>query len=444
MSGTKRLELAVAPVAPSDWQDLVRRSWIIVAVVFGLGGLWSVVARLDAGAIAPGVVAVETSRKTIQHFEGGIVREILARDGDAVQAGDVLIRLDDTQARAGVEVLRKQLAATLVEESRLVAERDEAADVSFPPEVVSERQDPLVARAIADQLSQFRERRANLEGQKSIFSARIAQVSEEMTGTRREKEAAEEQIATIRQELEGLRMLLAKNLVQLPRVLSLEREQSRLKGTVGRAIADLAKAEQTIGEARLQIQQIRQQFLEGVSRDLPATRKTIAEIREKLRVQLDILQRVDIVAPEAGVVQGSKVFTVGGVVRPGDTILEIVPVSDQLVIRAQVSPLDVDNVHENDAAEIRFPAFTLSRPPLFFGKVKRLSRDRLVDDSSANKQPYFAAEVAVDYDTIPVEYRRKLVAGMAADVIVATGERTALQYIVGPVMARIRAGMHEN
>ncbi len=433
----------VSPVAPSDWRTLMRQSWLVIVVFFGIGGLWSVTARLDQGAVAPGVVSVASNRKVVQHLEGGLVRELKVREGDLVEEGAVLVRLDDTQARAAAEVVRKQLAAALAEEARLVAERDLAETIGFPVEVRDMQGDPMVARAVADQVAAFNERRNNLIGQQNILEARIQQVREGMAGTQGEKEAGEEQVATIRRELTGLRELLAKNLVQLPRVLALEREEARLKGVIGRAIADLARYEQTIGETRIQIQQLRQQFLEGVSRDLPAVRKTIAELREKLGVQSDILRRVDLRAPQTGMVQGLKVFTVGGVVRPGDVLMEIVPVTDELVVRAQISPLDVDNVHVDATAEIRFPAFSSRHPPLLFGKVRTLSRDRLLDDTP-NRNPYFAAEVTVDQSSFPKEFRDKIVAGMSADVIVATGERTALWYILGPLINRMRFGMREH
>jgi HlyD family secretion protein len=427
----------------TDWKRLVRQSWVVIGVVFGLGGIWAATARLDSGAVAPGVVAAESSRKTVQHLEGGIVKEIRARDGDLVEKGQLIVRLDDTQSIAAKRVLEKQLAAALVEEARLLAERDGAETVSFPAEVVREREDPLIARAIADQTAQFRERRSNVQAQQAILEARVSQMLEGMKGTIREREADEEQIATIQRELVGLRSLLEKNLVQLPRVLSLEREQSRLRGAVGRAQADLARSEQSIGETRMQIAQLRQQFIENVSKDLPAIRKTIAELREKLAVQSDILRRVDIVAPQTGVIQGSKVFTIGGVIRPGEQIMDVVPITDELVVRAQVSPNDVDTVHLGDTAEIRFPAFSINKPPLFFGKVKRLSRDRVTDDKNPNAQPFFAAEIAVDYANIEPYYRDRIMAGMAADVIIATGERTAIQYILGPLIERLRVGMRE-
>lgn len=428
----------------ADWRTLVRQAWFLIAVVFGLGGLWAAVARLDSGAIATGVLAAESSRKTVQHFEGGIVRQILVRDGDTVEKDELLVRLDDTQARAGVDTLRKQLAASLAEEARLVAERDGAAAVEYPAEVLAERQDLIVSRAMADQSAQFRDRRGNILGQVDILQARLAQAREEIAGTQREKDANEEQVQTIRQELEGLRMLLAKNLVQLPRVLSLEREQSRLKGAIGRAEADMAKAQQAMGETKLQISQIRQQFLESVSKDLPAVRKNIADIRERLKAQEDILRRVEIRAPQDGVVQSIKVFTVGGVVRPGEGLMDIAPLREELVVRAQINPMDVDSVTLGNRVEIRFPSFSTRKPPLFFGVLKRLSRDRIVDDSTQSRQAYFAAEISLDRDSIPPEFGDKLVSGMQADVIVTTGERTALQYLLNPLLERVGFGMREH
>jgi HlyD family secretion protein len=428
----------------ADWRTLVRQAWFLIAVVFGLGGLWGAVARLDSGAVATGLLAAESSRKTVQHFEGGIVRDILVRDGDTVDKDQLLLRLDDTQARAGVETLRKQLAASLAEEARLVAERDNAAAIVFPAEVLSESRDTIVARAMADQTAQFRDRRANILGQVEILQARMGQAREEIAGTQREKEANEEQVQTIRQELGGLRMLLEKNLVQLPRVLSLEREQSRLKGAIGRAEAEMSKAQQAMGETQLQISQIRQQFLESVSKDLPAVRKTIGDLRERLKAQEDILRRTDIRAPQGGVVQSLKVFTVGGVARPGEALMDIAPLREDLVVRAQISPMDVDSVKLGDRVEIRFPSFSTRKPPLFFGTLKRLSRDRIVDDTTQNRPAYFAAEIGLDRDSIPPEFGDKLVSGMQADVIVTTGERTALQYLLNPLLERIGFGMREH
>ncbi|WP_293864703.1 HlyD family type I secretion periplasmic adaptor subunit [uncultured Alsobacter sp.] len=429
------------PVASTDWIAPLRVAGIVVLVVFALGGGWSMLARLDAATVAPGVVSVESNRKAIQHLEGGIVREILARDGDKVQAGAVLVRLDPTQARANAEVVRKQYAAALAEEARLIAERDGKPAVAFPPEVTEKLDDPLVARAVADQVAQFRDRRASLNGQVSILQARISQQQSEIAALERERESSQQQIATVKKELVGLRQLLEKNLVSVSRVLSLEREQSRLEGLLGRTEANVMKSLQTIDEARLQIEQAKAQFNEQVGRDLPAVRKSVGELRERVVATSDILSRLDIRAPQAGVVQGSKIFTAGGVIRPGDTLMEVVPLSDELVIRAQVGPMDVDKVRRGMEAEVRFQSFTVEHPPIFVGKVRTISPDRLVDDQT--RQPYFSAEIALDRDQIPAEFRQRIGAGMQADVLIATGERTALRYLVAPLLDRLATAMRE-
>jgi HlyD family type I secretion membrane fusion protein len=432
---------SLPPAASADWAAPLRTAGIVVVVVFAIGGGWAAFARLDAATVAPGVVAVESNRKAIQHLEGGIVREILARDGDRVEAGAVLVRLDPTQARANSEVIRKQYAAALAEEARLIAERDGKPAVTFPGEVTDQLDDALVARAVADQVAQFRDRRSSVNGQVAILQARIAQHQSEIAALDREREASEQQIATVKKELVGLRQLLDKNLVSVSRVLALEREQSRLEGMLGRSQANVMKSLQAIDEARLQIDQTRAQFAEQVSRDLPAVRKSVGELRERVVATSDVLRRVEIRAPQAGVVQGSRVFTAGGVVRAGDTLMEIVPLSDELVIRAQVAPTDVDKVRSGMEAEVRFPSFTIEHPPLFIGKVRTVSPDRLMDEQS--RQPYFAAEVTIEKDKVPAEFRDRIGAGMQADVLVATGERTALRYLVSPLLDRLATAMRE-
>jgi HlyD family type I secretion membrane fusion protein len=429
------------PTASADWGAPMRAAGIVVLVVFALGGGWSAIARLDAAAVAPGVVAVESNRKTIQHLEGGIVREILARDGDRVEADAVLVRLDPTQTRASAEVMRKQYAAALAEEARLIAERDGKPTVTFPREVNEQLDDPLVTRAVSDQVAQFRDRRSSVNGQVAILQARISQQQSEIAALDREREASAQQIATVKKELVGLRQLLEKNLVSVSRVLALEREQSRLEGVLGRTEANVMKSLQSIDEARLQIEQARAQFAEQVSRDLPAVRKTVGELRERVVATSDVLRRMEIRAPQAGVVQGSKVFTAGGVIRAGDTLMEIVPLSDELVIRAQIGPTDIDKVRPGMEAEVRFPSFTVEHPPIFVGKVRTISADRLMDEQS--RQPYFAAEVTIDKEAVPADFRSRIGAGMQADVLIATGERTALRYLISPLADRIATAMRE-
>jgi HlyD family type I secretion membrane fusion protein len=294
---------------------------------------------------------------------------------------------------------------------------------------------------VSDQIAQFRDRRASVTGQVAILQARLSQQQSEIAALERERESSLQQIAAVKKELVGLRQLLEKNLVSVSRVLALEREQSRLEGLLGRTEANVMKSLQTIDEARLQIEQTRATFAEQVSRDLPAVRKTVGELRERVVATSDILSRIEIRAPQAGVIQGSRVFTAGGVIRPGDTLMEIVPISDELVIRAQVGPMDVDRVRTGMDAEVRFQSFTVEHPPIFIGKVRTISPDRLVDEQT--RQPYFAAEIAIEKDKIPPDYRERISAGMQADVLMATGERTALRYLVAPLIDRLSTAMRE-
>lgn len=425
----------------TNWRTLVLRAYAVIVFAF-VGFLsWAAWARLDNAAIGNGVVAVESNRKTVQHLEGGIVGEILVRDGDSVQEGDILVRLDPTRAEASAELYRRQLAALLAADARLVAERDNRDALEFPPEVKAKSHEPLVAQAIVDQQRQFVSRRDAMLGQTSILEAQVSQIDSEIKGLELQKATAEAQLVSVNDELKGLKELLAKNLVPLPRVTTMEREQLRLKGTIAQTTIDTAKAGQRIGEVRLKIAELRQERSNEASKLLPDTRKQISDIRQQLIVASDLLQRVEVRAPASGTIQQLRVFTVGGVIRAGEPILDIVPNSDELVVRAKLSPLDVHTVRPGLMAEVRFPALHRANVPFFLGTIRTLSKDRLQDEIT--REPYFAAEIIVDRKTIPTEIAAQLTAGLTADVIVSTGERTALQYLISPLMDRIHFAMRE-
>src|SRR5262249_501364 len=243
----------------------------------------------------------------------------------------------------------------------------------------------------------------------------------------------------ILEELAGLRTLLDKNLVQKGRVLALEREKSRLEGVVGRSTADQAKAQNGISEAKLQIRQLHQKFLEEVSGQIVEARQKIADLREKVRVARDVFRRSAIVAPASGWVQSLKVFTRGAVIKPGEPLLEIVPEHDTLIVQAHVAPNDMESLAPGIRAEIRFTAFRTNILPLIIGRVDSISRDRLIDETT--RQPYFLAQVVVE--DLPREVRQRLTAGMPAEVLFPTGERTVLDYLVRPLKDRINSALRE-
>jgi HlyD family type I secretion membrane fusion protein len=434
--------MAEQSVTVRDWRRPALLGYLIIFLAFGVLGTWSAFARLDSAVVAPGVVTVESSRKTIQHFEGGMVREILVREGQHVQEGDVLFRLDGTQSQASADIARNQLAANLAQEARLIAERDGASLIDFPVELRGQMDRAIVKEVVKDQQQQFSERRASLEGQISILESRLKQYQTEIEGLAQEKGATERQLKFIEAELVDLHGLLEKALVQKSRVLALEREKSRLEGVIGRSIADSSKAENGIGETKLQIDQLRKKFSEDVNTSIVDVRQKIADLREKVTVSQDVLKRIEIRAPRSGVVQNVRVATVGGVVRAGETLLELVPDGDGLVINAQIALTDIDLLRPDMQAEVRFSAFHGKILPIILARVTTISRDRIVDEQS--KQPYFLARVVVDEENIPAEIRGRVSAGMSTDVVIPTGERTVMDYLVRPLRNRAGKALREH
>ena len=422
-----------------DWKRPAILGYLIVTVTFFVLGAWSAIAKLDSAVVASGVVAVESNRKTVQHLEGGIIKEILVREGQRVKQGDILFRIDSTQAQANFDLQHNQLYAALAQEARLVAEREGTTEVTFPEELQEVRVHQTAARVLADQIKEFHERRASLSGQMDLLEAKIGQYKIEIEGLIVQQKATETQLRWIVEELADLRSLLDRNLVQKSRVLALEREKSRLEGVIGRSTADQAKAQNGIGEAQLQIRQLRQKFLEEVSGQILEARQKIADLREKVRVAKDVFRRVVIAAPVPGTVQNLKFFTVGGVIKAGESLLEIVPERDRFIVQAHVSPHDTESLVPGMRAEIRFTAFRANVLPLVMGYVESVSRDRLIDETT--RQPYFLTQVVVE--DVPREVRERLMAGMPADVVLPTGERTVLDYLVRPLKDRMHSALRE-
>ena len=422
-----------------DWRVPAIAGYVLIVGTFLVLGGWSAFARLDSAITATGVVSAETNRKTVQHLEGGIVREIHVREGQHVQAGQVLFRLDRTQAKAGYELQRNQLDSAIAQEARLIAERDGQDQIALPQELLDRADDPNVKRAIADQVAQFQERCGSLKGGVQILDAKIDQYQLEIEGLKQERSGTANQLGFVNEELVDVRHLFEKQLTQKSRLMLLERERSRLEGLIGRSTADESKARNGIEEARLQIRQLRQKFQEDVANSMLETRQKINDLREKVRVAQDVLSRVDILSPSTGVAQNLRVFTSSGVVKAGEPMVDVVPERDALIVQAHVQPQDTENLQPGMPAEVRFSSFQTRILPIIVGKVESISRDRLVDEQT--KQPYFLAQVVVD--DIPSFVKDRLSAGMPADVIFPTGERTVLDYLVRPLKDRLRSVMLE-
>jgi HlyD family type I secretion membrane fusion protein len=427
--------------ASADWQSLTRLGYIFVASVLGVTLLWALLVRLDGGAVAQGIVSVESSRKTIQHLEGGIVREILVRDGDLVQRDSVLVRLDPTRIDSTSDLYRNQLATALAQEARLISEREMQDGVKFPAEITEIESVPTVARAIDDQTRQFRVRRDNLMQAIQVADAQIAQAVKEAQQNDIDNATSRSIMATAAKELEAVQYLYDKNLVALPRLSALQREKARVEGVIASTEAGKTRLEEKIRELTGRRDKLAQDYRQDAAGRLGDLQKSINELRQQVIVAGDSQRRIDVRAPITGVVQQMRVFTVGGVIRPGDPIMDIVPTSDDLVIRARISPLDVDRVQSEMEAEVRFPSFRALGLPVIRGKIVAISRDRLLDE--VTKDSYFDAQINIGRKDLPDSIAPKLSAGMPAEVVITTGERNVFDYLVSPLIERFHTSMRE-
>jgi len=441
----ERIELMPAPFASTDWRVMLRVGVGVIVFTFVVLGGWSAVARLDSAVVADGAIAIESNRKTIQHLEGGIVREILVRDGDTVRQGDTLVRLDPTRNEATDKGYRQQLAIASALQARLTAQRDMADTIDFPADVTAFKDDPYIGNALRDNQSQFDNRRQSLLRGVQVLEKQIAQANSEIAQASVDQETAQKQIESIDLELPSLKSLLERGLVSLPRVTTLERQLMVVKGQLETAKVSTVKAEEKVGEFQARIDQLQQDYRQEGANALPDVRKVISDARQQLTIASDVLQRIDIKAPVTGTVQQLKVFTIGGIIRAGDSILDIVPSSDTLVVRAKVLPIDVDRILTGEKVEVRVPQFMKFELRPIEGVVRSISRDSITDAPSGAGPPipYYAVEVAVDRGSIPEEIRDRMIAGMTVDTIIRTQERTVLSYLVAPLRNRIAKSMHE-
>jgi HlyD family secretion protein len=414
---------------------------VAIAVVFAGFGWFAAVVRLDSAAIAAGRVTAETSTKPLQHLEGGIVREILVKEAQKVKVGDVLFRLEPTEAQANVDMIKKQIDASRALEIRLLAERDGAAKLVFPADLRAHASIPETAVAIADQERQFTERRTTLDNATQILNARLIQTSKELTAARAEERSIKDQIENLNADIKSANTLFKQGLYPKPKLMASQRERSRLEGQLGGAQREIARLNGVADEAKLQIAQGGQKMREEAGQLLTDVRARMSDASLKLNVADDVVNRIEIRAPQNGIVQGLKVHTPGAVVRPGESLADLVPSGDKLVMAVHVSPLDIDNVATGQKAEVRFPGFASRGFPTIMGRVERAGADVMIDENT--KEPYYLARIEIDPATVPAELSQRLQPGMPADVLITTGERTLFQYLIGPLTDLIAKSMRE-
>jgi HlyD family secretion protein len=401
---------------------------IALLLIVGIGG-WAATAQVSGAVIAPGTVVVESNVKKVQHPTGGVVGEILVKEGDRVRAGDLLMRLDETITRANLLVITKQLDELMVRQARLEAERDGKIELALPQELQERAAEPEIQKIVAGERVLLESRHSARDGQKSQLRERIAQLKEEISGLEAQQSAKAKENYLIDKELEGLEQLSAKNLVPITKLMAMRREAARLQGERAQLVASVAQTKGKIAEIELQIIQIDEDLRAEVMKDLREDQGKQAELDEKRVAAEDQLKRIDIRAPQSGFIHELAVHTVGGVITPGEPVMLIVPGSDALIIEAKVSPEDIDRIQVGQPTFIRFPAFNQRTTPEFDGTVTVVSAD-VMKEAQTNRT-YYIARVAL------ADQRKtdglKLVPGMPAEVHIRTSERTPLSYLLKPL-----------
>ncbi|TVR81027.1 MAG: HlyD family type I secretion periplasmic adaptor subunit [Rhodospirillales bacterium] len=406
---------------------------LVVLLFFGIGGGWAATMPLAGATIASGTVSPEGSRRYVQHLEGGIISEIRVRDGDRVAAGDVLVVMQDVRAKAAVDTLAHRLTTLAAREARLEAERSGLDVVHFAHPALAHRDDPDVQAAIDQQINAFKTRRASDESRAAILRQRINQLEDQIAGFRTQLDSIRQQNALIREELADVEGLYKRGYERKARVLALQRTEAELMGTEGDLRARIASSREAIGEIRFQIANLTIQRLEEVDQELAEVRAGRLEVEAQIHESLDTLARTTVVAPVAGTVMNLRFKTLGGVVRPGDPVLDIVPEDEALIIEAQITPQDIDSVHAGLPAHVLFPSFPQRNMHRLPADVLMVSADALLDERTG--QRFYTARIKIDPDVLAERAPGVvLTPGMPAEVFIRTVERTLLEYLVQPVL----------
>jgi HlyD family secretion protein len=418
-----------------------------LVVAFGGVGGWASTTEIAGAVIATGSVVVETNVKKVQHLNGGIVGEILVREGSEVEADQMLLRLDDTLTRATLGVVQSQLDLHVAREARLLAERDALASIVFSEAVLAGPNREMAEGAINGERRLFQSRRSGLEGQRAQLRQRIDQIGEEIRGLTAQQQSKDSEINFVGEELSSVMELYSKHLVPLARLKQLQRDQARLQGERGQLIADIARSRGKISETELQILQLDQDFRTDVLKELRETQAKVAELQERANAAADELKRTDIRAPQAGIVYQLQVHTIGGVIGKGETVMQIAPRADPLIIEAKVTPQDIDQVEVGAPVRIRIGAGNRRTMPDLEGKVTVVSpdlvRESLASPSGIQNPSFYVVRVALPKADIKAIGDLQLVAGMPVEVYIRTQDRTPLDYLLKPLHEQVARTFRE-
>lgn len=413
-----------------DDKPIRRIGVMILLTTVSFFALWSYLAPIDGAALATGFITVKSHRKTVQHLDGGIVNQIFVKDGDIVKEGDILLTLDSTEARSQLEVLRGQSITLSAQLARLEAERDRKPYISFPDNL-SNLGDARILEARNSETELFTARRIAFDGQIAVLKQKISQLSTQIVGIKGQRQSKQELSASYGEEAQDLKELLAEGFADKQRLRDTERSHASNTGEIASLTSQIAGAEIQIGETKLEIMQLEKKFQEEVTGKLSEVQSQLFDINQRLTATADKVSRIEIKAPVGGRIMGLSIHTQGGVVLAGHPILDIVPQKEELIIDAQVSPMDIDRISVGLIAEVRFSAFKQALTPTTEGKVINISADRLIDEK--NGASYYQAQVELTPESLQKLKQLELVPGMPVEVMINTGERTVVEYLMQPI-----------
>jgi HlyD family type I secretion membrane fusion protein len=426
----------------SSIKNIVVVGILIVFSIFGGVGIWSATAPLAQAIYAPAVLVVKGERKKIQHFEGGIVGGVLISEGDYVEKDQLLIKLNPIQAKAGLARYMKQMEHELARLARLTAESNEEDAILLSNELLQKMlEDPELMAIIEAEHVQFYARKTLIEGQIDILKQRIVQLEKEIDGLKIQRKSRLDQLTVFNEEIIGLTDLHEKGFYPRSQLLAMKRAMIQLEGFVGSDAATIARAESSMGETKSQILSVKQRAREQSIGQLKTSQINLADLRERVTVARDILSRQDVKAPRSGTVQDLRVHTVGGIIQPGEKLMDIVPKDEELIVEAQVLPTHIDSIAVGQKAEVRLSALNMKSTPTIYGSIVAISGDAM--QLSEASGPFFLAQIKISKTERTKLGPVKLSAGMPAEVLILSGERTALEYFIKPLSDAFARGLNE-
>lgn len=407
---------------------------VAVLLLFGGLGIWSVLAPLDSAAIGSGLVIVENYRKPIAHLEGGIVREVNVKEGQHVHKGQVLLTLEDVQPRSQLEQVQGQWMLSLAQEARLIAQRDGRSRVTYPTALTARKNDGRAEEAMRLQDQTFQVRKRAMDGEIMLYRRQIEQLKQKLVGLNEQKTMREKLVRSFEKERSDLQILASQGYAEMQRVREMERNLAQNEGQRASLMSDMSSTELEIGSAELKILRLEQEFQREVAKELAEVQAALFSLNEKNRALSDTVKRTSVIAPDDGMVLELAVRTAGEVIKPGQHVLNIVPANEQLMVEVRLMPQDIDQIIVGQTAEVRFSAFRQREMPKIEGKLVMVSADRLIDETSQDRHPYYLARVMVTPKGLRdlANLKLELVPGMPADVFIKTGTRTFWRYMTAP------------